>query len=244
MCTKESSDAISEVLDTFMENDRMFTALDVSRAVQETLKKRGVAVERHSEMKREIHAQMMPFVDTGIYEKTTVNVDTAVNPFLYYPAGADPKLWFKSTLISAKVPPQTNSGIKNATQDNAKTKNATQDAKTKKDTQSKSRLSTHIANANEPVTKTIKTKSKLGIPNLLVREIGLSRKSSAAYVFRMNGNVYVRKDSQRPNGGDVVTTYRVDAFDSVRITRSVLNDAGLTGPSFTMKIVDDEIEIS
>lgn len=235
MCTQASADLISEVIEQLTDGAEMFTAFDVSRKVQSLAKSRGEAPERHRHMKNEIHDQMQALVDTGVYQKTTVDVGAPVQPFLYYPDGADPSSYDtgKATVVATPSASPASGHVAPAAQ--------TRTVKTAPTPAAPATASTD--DDEESSVKAIDAHAKLGIPNKLVREIGLSHQSAAAYVFRMDGKVYIRADSDRPAGGEAVTTYKVDASDNIRVTQSVLDAAGLQGPEYSITVVDGEIEI-
>ena len=90
MCNATSSDLISQVVQQRVNGDEMFTAFEISLAVQDLAKSSGKEVERHRHMKDEIHSQLQTYVDSGLYKKEMWDVGAPAKAFLYYPVTKDP----------------------------------------------------------------------------------------------------------------------------------------------------------
>lgn len=82
------SAVIREVVKEFVQADKMFTAYEVSKAVQE----RGVRV-RHLNLKDEVHQVIHEEAMPQNYTRMLVDVGEPVQPWLYYPMSADPWKW-------------------------------------------------------------------------------------------------------------------------------------------------------
>lgn len=85
MCN--SMTLIQSVVSEKVGSNAMFTAYDVSVEVQKRASLQGLPVERHADMKRDIHNAMQQI--SG-YEKSLVDVGAATRAFLYHPQGTNP----------------------------------------------------------------------------------------------------------------------------------------------------------
>jgi len=89
MCSPQHADLIQEVADELVNDDKAFTAFEVSLEVQKRAKKNGLPHERHREMKNTTHRTLQQFVDNGVYEQTLADVGAPTRAFLYHPPGFD-----------------------------------------------------------------------------------------------------------------------------------------------------------
>jgi len=75
---------IIEIVDDWVDNNKMFTAFDVTLKAQELGDTR-----LHRNLRDDIHDAVAPYVDQGLYERTRVDTGLKVKPWLYHPVGAD-----------------------------------------------------------------------------------------------------------------------------------------------------------
>jgi hypothetical protein len=77
---------IQAVVNTFVQDKRMFTAYEVSKQVQLLGKDQNVFVPRHLNMREEVHAVMLHLVQSGEYCRVLQDVGAPRGAFVYYPA--------------------------------------------------------------------------------------------------------------------------------------------------------------
>jgi hypothetical protein len=90
MCNPESRELIHEVVTQRVQGDEMFTAFEISLAVQESARERGLPVERHRDMRGTIHEEMTTLLSGGLYQRSLQNVGAPEPAYVYYPQGGDP----------------------------------------------------------------------------------------------------------------------------------------------------------
>lgn len=82
---------VRNVVDEFVQADRLFTAYDVTKAVR-VRAGRSTNV-RHNEAKEEVHALLEPQLNAGLYKRELRNFGAGEPAWVYYPDGEDPNTY-------------------------------------------------------------------------------------------------------------------------------------------------------
>jgi hypothetical protein len=90
MCSPTSQDIIHQIVQQRIQGDEMFTAFEISLAVQEACREKQLPVERHREMRGTIHDTLHTYLDNGLYQRSLQNVGAPEPAYVYYPQGGDP----------------------------------------------------------------------------------------------------------------------------------------------------------
>lgn len=87
MCSVSTVNAVIEVVEDFIKQEKIFTAYDITTEVR---KRAGEQVDYHSEIKRVVHGGF-DWIRAG-YQSTLITLDIPQNPqaFVYHPLGTDP----------------------------------------------------------------------------------------------------------------------------------------------------------
>lgn len=106
MCDSVTMGHIQDVVEKFVEDQRMFTAYDVTCEVREIVGK-GVNI-RHKEIKNDVHKEMAQHLD-GDWNKSLQDVGAPVKAFVYHPFMSDPETYEprKQTTVDGQATPQT-----------------------------------------------------------------------------------------------------------------------------------------
>jgi hypothetical protein len=102
MCDAAMMGNIEEVVEKFVDEQRMFTAYDVTCEIRGNVG-RGVNV-KHSDIKNDIHKEMAQHLDND-WQKTLQDVGAAVSAFVYYHFMSDPTNYEPQSSGSAPATP-------------------------------------------------------------------------------------------------------------------------------------------
>ena len=216
MCSTENQEIIDQVLKTFIDQGRAFTAFEVSLEA----KSKG-ATERHRDMKGYIHSSevITDNMEFGDYIQTLVRVGEEhgqdLKAFLYHPKSFDPVTYnplirggqFAKGSQVVVVPP--------------------------------------VANITGPTTTTTASPSsdsyvfdsrdRLLIPTSYMRKVGFEP-GKTAYIYQEGTAVAVATEG--PDGVSA-KEQKVERDGDIRLARSTLEQNGLTASSFVIEVVDD-----
>lgn len=216
MCNTVNQEIINEVLKTFIDQGRAFTAFEVSLEA----KSKG-ATERHRDMKGYIHSSELitDNMEFGDYSQTLVNVGTeqgqTLKAFLYHPKSFDPNTYnplirggqFANKNSVAVIPPVANltDGTTTPT----------------------------VSPSSESYV--LDSRDRLLIPTSYMRKVGFEP-GNTAYIYQEGDAVAV--GPKEPSLG-VNKTQKVERDGDIRIARSTLEQNGLAASSFVIEVVDD-----
>lgn len=210
-----------------VDNDEMFTAFDISLAVQQTAKDRGEAVARHRDMKQTIHDEMDAYMQHGVYNRTLRDVGAPSHAYIYHPVNEDPNDYVPmqrkdrnqtQSQASVSVPPQPSPTVATVTTTTT-TATASRNAAPKSPSDCAS-LGRHTDN-----------RGTLTIPAILMLAANFRPHDKAVFYNDTdnNGDVVGVIAHQTPPNKDALTEYTVDRDANVRVTAHQLNQAGIGG---------------
>jgi hypothetical protein len=212
MCSPQSADVVREVVSEFVDDDRLFTAFDVSKEVQKRLTDRNLPFERHRHLKGTIHQELEQFTQTGVYERQLHDVGAPTQAFLYFPPNTDPNDYVpqdrpqkavQTTTAPVGTPHPATNKLTLATDDD-------DDEGDEKDT-----------------GRTPDNRGTLGVPGYILTAAGFSD-GETAYVESSNDNgtpiLTLVKRATNP-----LTSYTVLPGDRVRINAGTLAQCGIGG---------------
>lgn len=252
MCSVAYASIIGEVVEEYVAGRKLFTALQVSRAVQTKAQAAGHPFEPHRNLRDTIHGEMSNYIGSD-YRKTRVEIPNVGEAILFYPQECDtPKETYLDSLSVDPVPAATGSmppvqapdpGLQNILQSLANAGGGTVTA-TALTGQVLGQAAPHQAlKRNSPGQKTNRVADDRGtvsVPVDLVKEIGLNARATA-YVYRMEeageNKLVVCREAYQPGGSrtsiglpelNFLTEYTVDDYCAIRITHSQLVISGLT----------------
>jgi len=242
MCDTATLSTIEEVVRSKVQSSEMFTAFDVTLAVQAALKANGsfdANEHRHRHLKNDVHNIVESFVSGGQYSRNLQNVGAPTNAFVYYPNGGDPATY---------VPIARNDGAAPVANDPY---TITVPARAPiQPLQVAAAVAAQISpvpqtdndgDGLDNVGRTPDARGSIIVPSYLLRSVN----------FVFNDSAYVRADGNTlvvshvtPTDGSTYTTYTVDHSCNVRITKAVLEYAGLSNAaSFDFERVGDTIVV-
>jgi hypothetical protein len=267
MCNPTSADLIYQIVQQRVQGDEMFTAFEISLAVQESAREQHQPVERHREMRGTIHQTLQTFVDSGVYQKELRDVGARDRAYVYFPTGSDVSNYMPLTRHDKKgVDPNDQpvtstlpAGVKPVPQpvpaQSGGPYNAAQQGTGSPPKPHQSNAGAH----GQPTTGTLKpnpanskvdrhgdARNTLTVPSETLRNVGFTP-HEIAYV-------YTKQDAQGrnlavltkhvPAGNSVLTKYTVDYGNNVRITFATLSAAGVaTGPDDTYDFEEGDGEV-
>lgn len=232
MCSPQHCDLIQEVADEFVNDDKAFTAFEVSLEVQKRADAQSLPRERHRNMRGEIHKTLQQFVDSGVYSQTLVDVGAPSRAFLYYPPSYDPTDYVpldRKDKPQAATPQPAASGVASSPSTSSTPPRADY-------VSSGSGLSSAVSDDDDEGDEQ-DTTGKMGdargtvaVSAQVLRAAGF-HKDDVAYAcpnVRNGENVLVLA-KQVPAGLSKQTSYTVDHGNNIRVTSYTLDKAGLDG---------------
>lgn len=227
MCDQTTQNLIAEVVEQFTDEDRLFTALDISKEVQERLKADGqfdFQSHRHKAIKNDIHRQLRTYVDNGLYHQELQDVGAPTKAFVYYPDGGDPNSYVSIARKDSQVTPSS----------------ATVD----------STVGTPVVNQStsdddegdeKDSGRTPDARGTLCVPAILLRASGFAFRD-VAYLSRNGNDSVLILSKQVPAGATSLSHYTVDHSNNVRVTKANLDHID-QGNGFDFECVNDRILI-
>lgn len=200
-------DTIREVVQEFTDQNKMFTAYDVSVATRVRATAKGLPFVRHNDMKEEIHKAMDQFLMCDAYDKSLQDVGAPTKAFVYFPKdGTDPANYVPQ-LRSGPTPTSAAPVVTPA----AATPAAANDS--------------DDGDGRKPDAR-----GTVCIPNYLLRTAGFQPSDQAAVWSEKDGSDDVLCIGKvLPTGKNALASYTVDYHGNVRVTKSVLDSAGFGG---------------
>lgn len=216
MCSTATANLIQEVAQEFVQQDRAFTAFEVSLEVQKRQKANGEPVERHRNIKNDIHRTLQGYVDSGVYVKSLQDVGAPTQAFLYYPPTYDPTQYqalnrndSSAPAVAASAP--VTSGIGLLPSNDADDDGDDGDLADKQGRRGDAR-------------------GTVAVPTYILRAAQFAHNDVAfACADNRNGEAVLVLAKQLPAGLSKQTSYTVDHGNNIRITKYTLDKAGLDG---------------
>lgn len=213
MCEPATLSFIQDIIEKLVDEDKMFTAFDVSLAAKKKARQAGELVERHRHMKNAIHQEMDRYLSNGLYERQLMDVGSNLRAFIYYPEGQDPTQYTPLKRFDTQ-PTTTPTAMTTST-------NSTDD-----DDDDDARSDTRGDGSPD-------SRGTINVPTYLLRAAGIEP-SDEVHVAATTDNdesvLIITKN--RPTDIDPLVTYKVDPNGAVRISKGQLNAGGLYGKKY------------
>lgn len=213
---------IEDAVNNFVNDNKMFTAFDVTKEV------RGQTQDRvyHDEVKKEVHKMFHNNRVSG-YARSLASLPNAnPQPWLYHPVNVNTSLYQGSPVAdNAANAPVAQAAVATPTPTAA--------------------ISSVVDDGDDDNVYSLDTTNRLCVPNKLVRQTGLKHGDGAAVYFNgVTRQVHVLAlNKAAPSMSSHLTSYVVDKDDNIRITESVLNKAGLSGTDYEITGDGDSITV-
>jgi bifunctional DNA-binding transcriptional regulator/antitoxin component of YhaV-PrlF toxin-antitoxin module len=218
--TPENIALAKEVVHEKVTSNKLFTAFEISLEVQEKARQQGVSVERHRDMKSEIHEAIAVYsvINGGTYDRTLMDVGAPgnVSAWVYHPENVDPYKEYKPLdrtpfdnpqMIPTAQPVVTATAIPVKLPDGA---------------------------------HKIDSQGRICFPVEMVKSLNLTPEDTCMVTFGTKGQVSIKKDAPADPASN--TPYSVDVYGNVRVSRFTLRKAGLEGVElFKFKQDADEV---
>jgi hypothetical protein len=225
----------------------MFTAFNVTKLVWAKLQNDagGDPAERwprgwHNSIKGDIHAALQPYIQSCAYERDLQNVIGAAQmPFVYHPIGSDPDV-YQGDICDAVIDPNLNVAslpgmIMGVNPLAAALASSSSPAPALAAPPVATIPDKNGGDSSDGFTRKLTPYSRLTVPNVLIRNVGLG-KGDTAYLLVGNNQCTITK-ALPPNSGDY-RTYIVDEDCNVRLSASHLAKAGMdTAQKFKFRTV-------
>jgi hypothetical protein len=223
MCDTATLSTIEEVVRSKVQNNELFTAFDVTLAVQTALKGNGTFdanVHRHRHLKEDVHNVVETYVSGGQYQRNLQSVGAPTPAFVYYPTGGDPSKYVPlarndGPAVTPANDPYTITVPKTSASATAVASPATTYNPT----------ANNVGDGLDNVGRSPDARGTLTVPSYLLRAAGFGF-NDQAYVYADGNRLVVSK--QQPPSPTTSTAYTVDHSCNVRITKAVLEYAGLS----------------
>ncbi len=246
MCDAATMTVIQDVIAEKTGNDEMFTAFDVSRAVQS----RGIK-ERHRNMKRDIHSQMSGFDG---YNRTSVDIPGKGTAFLYHPDYADVESYDPDASAPQKAPcpTATASALLSSLDSDPDSDDEEGDESDEEDdnssvvrTPQKGSKGTRTCQPkNGEVNGAPGRNGSVNVPSALLKAIGCGPKDGVRVQFDKSNNRLVLVPGAVPS--NTMEKVRLVSYKgNIRIGQRALSKVGLGSlPAYNIKHVSKTIEIT
>jgi len=110
MCSSAVTGLISDVVTERVNGGEMFTAYDITLAVQAKLKADSQFdpnEHRHQHLRNDVHREISTYLNSGAYSRTLQDVGAPTPAFVYHPPGSDPSTYSPKPRNDANKPPAT-----------------------------------------------------------------------------------------------------------------------------------------
>lgn len=221
MCDAATQGVISSVVSSKVAAGEMFTAYDVSLAVQESLKQSRAfnpSTHRHRHIKSDVHAAVEAACQGGQYDRNLQNVGAPTPAWVYYPIGGDP---------ASYVPIPRNDGPAPAPVVAADPYTIQIPAPTPAQVANLPAPDPADSNDGDGVdfSRSPDSRGTLTVPAYLLRQAGFTPNAQAyVYIGQDNGKPILEIQNSARSGLDHVAVYTVDYCCNVRVTDSVLEN--------------------
>ncbi|HCX24427.1 MAG TPA: hypothetical protein DHN29_21085 [Cytophagales bacterium] len=218
MCTATSQNLIETIVEEWIDEEKMFTAFEVSIEVKKRARSFGQPVERHRDMKNDIHRELSQYTSSGEYERKPVDVAPGVEAFVYHHADDDPDNYQNTVVVG------------------------TPKAQTVQPSQSAVVAAPVIPALSKPVTgnkagKGTDARGSLTVPATELRKINAKPGDTVEVYFAgasfTGYRIHLSKKALNTQSGK--TSYTVNKSNNFRITARTLKKANLTGPTYKFK---------
>ena len=242
MCDAATQAVLESIVQSWVGEQKMFTALNVSRDAQ---RNHGVTL-RHNDMKNEIHRiyanNDMNYDNNGTqesYQRKLIDIPGISNAqvWAYYPQGVDPDNYDLSQLVQGPIDCKDAGSSPNSVSVPAL---ATSGQTTAVATPVVKSVSSPSQTSSTTGGYAVDKRKRLWIPRELLRSVGL-KSGSDADVHVDNKTIVVTPKGLR--SGTAATTYKVDSKNNIAISRVIFSDAGLDSDSYDILNVNGSIVV-
>lgn len=203
----------------------MFTAFEISLAVQAELKTRGIFdynLHRHRHIKEDVHGVLETYILNGSYNRVLQDVGATDPAYVYHPAGSDPQMY---------VPmPRKDSPATPATAPDPTTNQPTSPA----------------SPASYDDGRKPDERGSVTVSAAALRDAGLIP-GDIAYVFQdqFQGRAALFVSKNLPSGNVVapITTYTVNGSGNVRITKFVFEYVNMVAQLYDFEVNGDQVVV-
>ena len=230
MCDAAIMGHIENVVEKFVDEQRMFTAYDVTFEIR-VLVGRGVNV-RHDEIKNDIHKEMAQHLD-GDWNKTLQDVGASVSAFVYFHFMSDPTSYEPQSRGSAHPIIVTPSTVSKGGQNLGP---------------SSPRPSSHPSGQGGAATATVASsdafavdgRSRLLIPTSFMQHLGVEGGDEVKVYKELNFLVLSKIDMQLTE----LTSLKVDKHGYLYLSAKILGQGDLgDAQKFDVDTADDSVEV-
>ena len=233
MCSPNVSLAIDDVINQKISSNLVFTAFDVSLEVQSLLKARGefdATQHRHRHLKDDVHRAITSYLNSGFYDRVLQDVGAPAQAYVYFPQGVDPTTYVPQKRNDTPVVSDPYSiPIPSSLVTPAAPVSAVSSTPVQSNGNSNDNDGDAADHGRQPDAR-----GTLCISSVLLRAAGFQH-NDTAYVYKgndANGSPRLVICKSTPAGLTPLTKYTVDYHGNVRITKAILDQAQLVGPSY------------
>ena len=226
MCNQTTFNCLQDVVRDLVDKDVAFTAYDVTLKARDLAKESNYTItERHKDLKNDIHNIAEDFVSSGLYEKTLIDVGAPTRAYLYHPPSYDTN---KYVPLQRKDNPLAQTVSTTPVVSNNPSLNSNPTVLDSDDDEGDCQVTGRFPDQRGTLT----------VPCYLLRACGFVTKDFA-YIHVENNSILVDKVESNNVG-----RYTVDYHNNVRITRHVLEKAGIEDKSYKFEAKNDSIIVS
>lgn len=229
MCDLSTLNLIVEVIEQKIINQEMFTAFDVSTEVQKKAKNQSIPIERHRNMKNDIHQEMQQYLHAGMYKSQLHDVGAQMQAILYFPDNSDPNNYIpqkrKDNSLGVVIKGNTKPIIPACAVVDGKLKLVDTTSQDISDSQKAGRSPDQ--------------RGTLTVPNNLLQNAGLKPRMTAFVFLRPQDDLLFVTKNVHDRKYEAV--YTVDYAGNVRITKSILKLIGDDNSTYDFERNADEV---
>jgi len=224
MCSTAVSGLIFDIVTERVNGGEMFTAYDITLAVQDRLKKDNAfdpTQHRHRHLRNDVHREISTYLTSNVYNRTLQDVGAPTPAFVYHPPGSDPST-YTPRLQHDTPQPATPSQV-------AYTPPTSPVA-----SQFNSLSTDDEGDAQDTTGRTPDARGTLTVPVPVLAAAGINPLETVyASPTQYNSKDAVALSKQPFVGAtgpvDPATTYTVDSHGNVRITQHTLQKCNING---------------
>jgi bifunctional DNA-binding transcriptional regulator/antitoxin component of YhaV-PrlF toxin-antitoxin module len=215
MCDAVMMGHIEDVIEKFVDEQRMFTAYDVTCEIRTNVG-RGVNV-KHNDIKNDIHKEMAQHLDSD-WQKTLQDVGAAVSAFVYYHFMSDPTTYEPQSRGSAPAVPATDGNHQHSAPSAAST----------------------AATVGSSDAFAVDGRSRLLIPTSFMQHLGVEG-GDEVKVYKELDSLVVSKDDQQLRE---LASLKVDRHGYLYLSAKILGQGDLgDAQKFDVETTDNGVEV-
>lgn len=228
MCDAVNEQAISDIVDEFVQKEKCFTAFDATQEGE----RRGTTTERHGLLKGSVHAQFNR-IQSQSYTRTLVNTASG-DAWLYHPVGAD---------ITAEVARLSNNQSHSLPSPNLPSPNDDDDdgilpSPNFSTQQIINQSNTSVLGAKTSIKRATNSEGRLQIPKELLEQADITKEAA---IEQVGGKLVVSRRTYPDTPG--TTLYQLNTDGRIRLGPKALNRLPSNSGAFKMTVVGNKIEI-